>query len=198
MKIPHSQPPTGRRPNTSTALRWLLPIVLVLFFLAILIWLPWQARQMESNERQEQLIADTLWVEQTIRFQLGRDEESLRALAQEISVGRLSPAQAHERLTRILKNGKELLRVVWLAPDGRLVASSDAQATPVVLTPASTATMELTRKTRNPMYTQPEVQAANPAAARRASTLSSRSTRVTWLSCANHHGTISSSRALVL
>jgi two-component system sensor histidine kinase DctS len=45
--------------------------VLVLFFLAILIWLPWQARQMESNERQEQLIADTLWVEQTIRFQLG-------------------------------------------------------------------------------------------------------------------------------
>ena len=64
-----------RRPYSSTSLRWLLPIMLVLFFLAILIWLPWQARQMESNERQEQLIADTLWVEQTIRFQLGRDEE---------------------------------------------------------------------------------------------------------------------------
>jgi two-component system sensor histidine kinase DctS len=165
MKTPHSQPLTARRPNSNTALRWLLPIVLVLFFLAILIWLPWQARQMESNERQEQLIADTLWVEQTIRFQLGRDEESLRALAQEISIGRLSPAQAHERLTRILKNGKELLRVVWLGRDGRLIASSDPQATPVVLTPASTATMELARQTRNPMYTQPEVQAANPAAA---------------------------------
>jgi two-component system sensor histidine kinase DctS len=165
MKIPHSQPSAGRRPNTSTALRWLLPIVLVLFFLAILIWLPWQARQMESNERQEQLIADTLWVEQTIRFQLGRDEESLRALAQEIGIGRLSATQAHDRLNSILRNGKELLRVVWLAPDGRLIASSDPQATAVVLTTASTATMELTRKTRNPMYTQPEVQAANPAAA---------------------------------
>ena len=50
--------------------RWLLPVLLVLLFLAVLLWLPWQARQMESNERQEQLIADTLWVEQTMRFEL--------------------------------------------------------------------------------------------------------------------------------
>lgn len=165
MTTPHSQPLPGRRPSANSALRWLLPIVLVLFFLAILIWLPWQARQMESNERQEQLIADTLWVEQTIRFQLGRDEESLAALAQEIGLGRLTPEQGHDRLSRVLKNGKELLRVVWLRPDGGLVATSDPQATPVVLTAASRATMELTRKTRNAMYTQPEVQAANPAAA---------------------------------
>jgi two-component system sensor histidine kinase DctS len=120
---------------------------------------------MESNERQEQLIADTLWVEQTIRFQLGRDEESLAALAQEIGIGRLTPEQGHDRLARVLKNGKELLRVVWLRPDGSLVATSDPQATPVVLTAASRATMELTRKTRNAMYTQPEVQEASPSAA---------------------------------
>ncbi|SEO21927.1 PAS/PAC sensor signal transduction histidine kinase [Duganella sp. CF517] len=165
MTTPHSQPLAARRPSANSTLRWVLPIVLVLFFLAILIWLPWQARQMESNERQEQLIADTLWVEQTIRFQLGRDEESLAGLAQEIGLGRLTPEQGHDRLGRVLKNGKELLRVVWLRPDGSLVATSDPQAAPVVLTAASRATMELTRKTRNPMYTQPEVQAANPAAA---------------------------------
>ena len=165
MTNPHSQPLPARRPSANSTLRWVSPIVLVLFFLAILIWLPWQARQMESNERQEQLIADTLWVEQTIRFQLGRDEESLAALAQEIGIGRLTPQQGHDRLSRVLKNGKELLRVVWLRPDGTLVATSDPQATPVVLTAASRATMELTRKTRNAMYTQPEVQAANPSAA---------------------------------
>ena len=89
MNQPLSSPFAVPRPQRSTALRWLLPILLVLFFLAILIWLPWQARQMESNERQEQLIADTLWVEQTIRFQMARDEESLRQLAQEINSGRL-------------------------------------------------------------------------------------------------------------
>lgn len=165
MTNPHSQPLPGRRQHANSALRWLLPIVLVLFFLAILIWLPWQARQMESNERQEQLIADTLWVEQTIRFQMGRDEESLRALAQEISIGRLTADQLHERLARVLRNGHEVLRVVWLGPDGRLVGSSDPQATPVDLTPASKATMELTRKTRTSMYTQPEVQASTLTAA---------------------------------
>jgi len=169
MTSAHSTAPTApdarRRPHSSTSLRWLLPIVLVLFFLAILIWLPWQARQMESNERQEQLIADTLWVEQTIRFQLGRDEESLRALGVEIAANHLSPAQLHERMARLLKNGHELLRVVWLKPDGQLAGSSDPLAVPVELTPASRATAEITRKTRRPMYTQPEAQTQIPSAA---------------------------------
>ena len=155
----------ARRPQFSYPLRWLLPIVLVLFFLAILIWLPWQARQMESNERQEQLIADTLWVEQTIRFQLGRDEETLRGLALEISAGHLPHERIHERLARLLKNGHELLRVVWLTPDAKLAASSDPLSAPVELTAASRATMEVSRKTRNPMYTQPEAQTPNPSAA---------------------------------
>ena len=154
-----------RRPHSTTSLRWLLPIVLVLFFLAILIWLPWQARQMESNERQEQLIADTLWVEQTIRFQMGRDEESLRSLGVEIAAGHLTAAQLHERMARLLKNGHELLRVVWLKPDGAVAGSSDPLATPVELTAASRATADITRKTRQPMYTQPEAQTPNQAAA---------------------------------
>ncbi|HEX5341800.1 MAG TPA: PAS domain S-box protein [Duganella sp.] len=162
---PSNPPAARRRPYSSTYLRWLLPIVLVLFFLAILIWLPWQARQMESNERQEQLIADTLWVEQTIRFQLGRDEESLRALSVEIAAGNLTPAQLHERMARLLKNGHELLRVVWLKPDGRLAGSSDPLGAPVELSPASKATAEITRKTRRPMYTQPEAQTHIPSAA---------------------------------
>ncbi|MBV6320369.1 two-component system sensor histidine kinase NtrB [Duganella violaceipulchra] len=160
---PANIPP--RRAHYSSSLRWLLPIVLVLFFLAILIWLPWQARQMESNERQEQLIADTLWVEQTIRFQLARDEESLRGLGVEISAGRLPPGQTHERLARLLKNGHELLRVIWLRPDGALAASSDPQAAPVELSEASKATMELARKTRHALYTQPEAQTPNLSAA---------------------------------
>jgi two-component system sensor histidine kinase DctS len=147
-----------RRPHSSTYLRWLLPIVLVLFFLAILIWLPWQARQMESNERQEQLIADTLWVEQTIRFQMARDEESLRTLGVEISTGHLPPKELHERMARLLKNGHELLRVVWLTADGAVAATSDPLANPVELSPASKSTAEITRKTRRPMYTQPEAQ----------------------------------------
>jgi len=158
-------PSASRRQPTRTALRWLLPIVLVLFFLAILIWLPWQARQMESNERQEQLIADTLWVEQTIRFQLGRDEEALRALASELVSTNLTAAQLHARLARVLKNGHEFLRVAWLRPDGSLHGSSDAMPLPLPSSPASAATMELSRKTRKALYTQPEIQTEPSAGA---------------------------------
>jgi two-component system sensor histidine kinase DctS len=162
---PSTAPSARRRTHSSTSLRWLLPIVLVLFFLAILIWLPWQARQMESNERQEQLIADTLWVEQTIRFQLGRDEESLRTLAVEITSNGLSHKQLHDHMARLLKNGHELLRVVWIKPDGELGGSSDPLAPPVSLSPASKATADITRKTRRAMYTQPEAQTPNESAA---------------------------------
>jgi two-component system sensor histidine kinase DctS len=111
-----------------SSVRWLLPVVLVLLFLAIIFWLPWQARQLESNERQEQLIADTLWVEQSIRFQLGRHEESLRGLANEIASGHLPLAAVQQRMGRMLKNGAELKGVIQVDPEGRILASSEAAA----------------------------------------------------------------------
>ena len=83
--------------------RWLVPVLLVLLFIAILFWLPWQARQMESNERQEQLIADTLWVEQTIRFELTRVEEALGTLTADLADGSLAGPllEAQRRLREI-------------------------------------------------------------------------------------------------
>src|SRR5450830_1527826 len=140
---PSTTPTPRRRSHSSTSLRWLLPVVLVLFFLAILIWLPWQAREMESNERQEQLIADTLWVEQAIRFQMGRDEDSLRSIGAEIVAGQLAPERAREPLARLLRNGRELQRVMWLDARGKIVAASDAvvpyAAAGVEMAPAAAA-----------------------------------------------------------
>lgn len=143
--------------------RWLMPVVLVLFFLAILIWLPWQARQMESSERQEQLIADTLWVEQTIRFQMGRHEESLRAIGSDILSG-TPPERLRERMLRLMKTGTELKRLMWLAPDGRIAASTEAAPPQVAtLSPASRDAAERARRGRNPVYGQPEPETLNPA-----------------------------------
>lgn len=147
------------------SVRWLLPMVIVLFFLAILIWLPWQARQLESNERQEQLIADTLWVEQSIRFQLGRHEESLRGLANEIATGHPTPADVQQRMARMLKNGAELKSVVQVDPEGRIVVASDGEApgSHAALGQASLAAQDRARRTHTPVYAEPEPGAANPA-----------------------------------
>lgn len=154
-------PTFARRLQFNNTLRWLLPVVLVLLFLTILIWLPWQAREMESNERQEQLIADTLWVEQTIRFQLGRDEESLRALGADIDNGHLTPNQLRERMAQLLNNGHELLRVQWIDPQGRLITGSDDGAP---LSEISRTAADIARRTHNALYTQPEAQNPDPHA----------------------------------
>ncbi len=161
-----TRPPslTARLPFPNTV-RWLLPVVLVLFFLAILIWLPWQARQMESSERQEQLIADTLWVEQTIRFQLGRHEEDLRSVANEILAG-ASTKRLHDRMESELKTGMELKRVMWVAPDGRIAASSElAPPEQATLSAASRDAADRARRSHNAVYAQPEIEPdpENPA-----------------------------------
>ena len=159
-------PPTlARRFKLSSPMRWLLPVILLLLFLSILFWLPWQARQMESNERQEQLIADTLWVEQTIRFQLARNEESLFNLGVDIASSSLSAEKVHERLQQMLRNGRELQRVLWLDTSGKVLASSD-NSLPHVLafSPASLTSADNARRLHRGQYAQPSQQTGFPDA----------------------------------
>jgi len=143
-------------PTRRQAWRWALPVLLMLLFLTILLWLPWQAQRMEANDRQEQLIADTLWVEQTIRFQLARDEESVRLIASDISSGHLLEQRLRDRLSAVTRNNRELVRIVWLDADGKTLLSTDG--TPVTLADLSAPsreTIERTRTTRTPLYSPP-------------------------------------------
>jgi two-component system sensor histidine kinase DctS len=135
--------------------RWLFPVLLVLLFLAVLIWLPWQARQMESNDRQEQLIADTLWVEQTLRFELARSEEALAGLGADLVAKPPPPEALQSRLAQMFKNGHELLRVVWFDADGRVLAARGAELPAAGLPAVSKAAAEVARKTRGGRYSEP-------------------------------------------
>ena len=136
-------------------LRWLVPMLLVLLFLAVLIWLPWQARQMESTERQEQLIADTLWVEQTLRFELARSEEALAALGADLVVAPLAPDKLTARFRQMFTNGPELVRVVWSDADG-VVQGMHGSDLPAAGLPATTALAgEMARSIRRGRYSEP-------------------------------------------
>jgi two-component system sensor histidine kinase DctS len=160
MKNPFSS--AGQRHLQFTGpVRWLMPVVLVLLFLAVLIWLPWQARQMESNERQEQLIADTLWVEQTIRFQLARDEESLRTLGSEVGTPHMPEDRLTQRLHNLLRNGRELQRVMYVDAAGHVRASTDPAmpvGTKYAPSPGSVAAADFARSSRKGQYSQPAMQ----------------------------------------
>ena len=143
-------------PGRRLTVRWLLPTFLILLFLTTLLWLPWQAQRMESNERQEQLIADTLWVEQAIRFQLGSDEESLRQIASEVASGYLAGPRLRERLTTLMRNNRELSRIVRQDADGNILASTDdAPSARLDLSARSSDAAQHARQTRTPQYSQP-------------------------------------------
>jgi len=135
--------------------RWLLPVLLVLLFLAVLVWLPWQAREMESNDRQEQLIADTLWVERTLRFELGREEESLASLGADLVNNPPEDAVLQARLEQMFKNGHELRRVIWMDADGQVLATRGIAASTTHLSPASLEADDNARRTRAGRYSEP-------------------------------------------
>ncbi|SHG38234.1 sensor histidine kinase [Massilia sp. CF038] len=135
--------------------RWLMPVMLIALFLAVLFWLPWQARQMEANERQEQLIADTLWVEQAVRFQLGRNEEALTLLGADLVAAgpALDRRAIAARLDQLQKNSHELLGITWLdASNHPLMRAGMALG---ALAPASQTAAEHARKTGRGRYSEP-------------------------------------------
>jgi two-component system sensor histidine kinase DctS len=151
MKIPFSHVAPQHLPGP---VRFLLPAFLVLLFLAVLLWLPWQAREMERNERQEQLIADTLWVEQAVRFELTRNEDALATLGNELAAN--PPAEAVQaRLAQMLKNGHELRRVGWLGSDGRPLLARGAELPGGSLPAPSRDAWQLARDTGKGRYSEP-------------------------------------------
>ncbi|WP_141914192.1 MULTISPECIES: PAS domain S-box protein [unclassified Herbaspirillum] len=145
-------------PSRKATMRWLIPILLVFLFLTTLIWLPRQAQQMEASERLEQLIADSLWVEQAIRFQLSRDDESMRIIAREIINSHLRQDHFRSRLNALLRNNREFYRVTWFGADGKPVASTDDfPITRDDLSDPSRMTGERARQIRRPLYSPPAV-----------------------------------------
>ncbi len=161
MKIPF---PHAAPHHLSGPLRFLLPGFLVLLFLAVLLWLPWQAREMESNERQEQLIADTLWVEQAVRFELSRSEDALATFGAELASDPPA-ASVQARFAQMLNNGHELKRIRWLDHDGKVLLERGGAAPAAALTAPSRNAWELARDTRKGRYSEPYL-AADGASAR--------------------------------
>ena len=131
--------------------RWVLPIILVLLFLFIVIWLPWQVHHLESNERQEQLIADTLWVEQAIRFQLRRDEELMRSIGDDIESGNLTAEKFRSRLLPVVGSNGEFISIGWLDANDRIVSSTLANQA-VYLIGSSRATLLRSRQKKAAQY----------------------------------------------
>lgn len=150
-------------PGRKQAWRWLLPLFLALLFITTLIWLPLHEKRQETVERQEQLIADSLWVEQTIRFQLQRNEESLSLIGTEVLAGYLTGPRLLDRMERLVRDNHEIHRIIELDANGKLVASTDETLIAYSdLSASSKRASERARSSRTPLYSQPAPDISGP------------------------------------
>ena len=136
-------------------MHWALPIVLAIILLPVLIFLPWQNQKNEFQDRQEQLIADTLWVEQGIRSQLARDEDYIRYIANAISDDLSDLTQIKKNFSVLQQNHPEFENLIWLDPNDHLLYS----ARPVSFDQFSAGSRETlmdARSSRSGQYGQPE------------------------------------------
>lgn len=102
---------------------WYLSIlkVAVGLLLILLIALLWLLRQNEIDEQRSTLIADVLWLEQSVRFRLEGNSEQLRQLALDLTRTRDQGMLFALRARHILKNNPELQQLLWLNESGEAV-----------------------------------------------------------------------------
>ncbi len=136
-----------RRAGTSRWLRnwrWWLPLLAIVLFAATTAALLWFTYRSESADRNEQLIADTLWVKQSIEFQLARHEEMLRstALALNRNPGDARDFQSKAQFTA--NTNREIERIAHIGGDGHVItAVASPQTTAVSRAEARTARLAL-------------------------------------------------------
>ena len=80
----------------------------------------WLSHHWDFEERRRNLIADVLWAEQTLRFHLQADEDSIVALGQEAAERQLTAADFEHRVQQLVRNNPELLKATLLDDRGSI------------------------------------------------------------------------------
>lgn len=101
------------------AMALLLVLLIALYFLL---------RQNEAEEQRSTLIADVLWLEQSISFHIERNTEHLEQLAGDLAQERHKTALFQLRTQYLLKSNPDIRKIVWLDAGGRRMVVSQGRA----------------------------------------------------------------------
>jgi two-component system sensor histidine kinase DctS len=151
-------------PRRSTPLQWsnwyltILKLAVALL-LALLISLVWLLRQNEIEEQRSTLIADVLWLEQSLRFHLEGNAEQLQQIALDLAQDKAKTPLFQIRGRHLLKNNQELQQIRWLDAAARPLDSVPSQTAPrneytALSEAAVTQAIETASKLGKPVYTE--------------------------------------------
>lgn len=103
--------------RASLAAMPLLAIALLAMMIGALLW------YLDRDERERaraSLLTDALWVEQTLRFQLGIDEDALSRLALDSAMRTVDTETVMANARQLVANYPEVLSISWLDGEGTL------------------------------------------------------------------------------
>lgn len=110
----------SRRESFARASLAAMPLLAIALLALMIGALLWYLDRDEHERARTSLLTDALWVEQTLRFQLGTDEDALSRLA--LDSGRrttdIEALQAQAR--QLITNSPEVLSIGWLDGEGTL------------------------------------------------------------------------------
>ena len=95
-----------------------MPKLAVGLLVALLIALLWLLQDNEKEEQRATLIADVLWLEQSIRFHLESNSEQLQQLALDLARNDDSDALFDTRARHMMRTNPELAHIAWLDYSG--------------------------------------------------------------------------------
>jgi len=97
-------------------IRWWLPGVIVVLLLGATSFLLTLSDSQERAQTEDELVTESLWVRQSLQFQLEREAEALGLIASDLATGSLSRAMLEARLQVFLRRGRESLLVAVVGP----------------------------------------------------------------------------------
>ncbi len=106
--------------------RWLLaamPILAIALLAALIFVLLWYVEREENERAHASLLTDALWVEQTLRFQLGTDEDALKRLSLDSGRASVTDAALLASAGQMLVNNPEILALSWFTAEGKVLLS---------------------------------------------------------------------------
>jgi len=109
-------------PSQGGAVVAIIPIIAILLIVALIAAFMWMNERDIRVEQREKLVRDTLWVEQTLRFQLESHESNLYRLAAEMGQSAELPANTLARARHMEANHAELVYIALRRIDGTLDA----------------------------------------------------------------------------
>ncbi|MFE3838403.1 two-component system sensor histidine kinase NtrB [Pseudogemmobacter sonorensis] len=128
----------------------LVPLLAIIALVALVWALVWAVARGDQESARIKVATDALWVEQTLRFQLGVDEDMLVRLALD-AAGGVPRATLDARARSHIAGNAEVLSIVWHGPDGQVT-----RALPGAGAPTSAALVEMLMRsgtgTARPVY----------------------------------------------